>query len=45
MKDEIPKILILDNDETTGSYYLLFSLYDLLALSNFGKHLDSKKTM
>ena len=45
MKDETPKILILDNDETTGSYYLLFSLYDLLALSNFGKHLDSKKTM
>ncbi len=41
----IHRVLILDNDETTGSYYILFSLYDLLALSHFGDKLDSQKTL
>lgn len=43
--DKVHRILILDNDETTGSYYILFSLYDLLALSHFGSRLDSRKTL
>jgi len=43
--DRIHRVLILDNDETTGSYYILFSLYDLLALSHFGDKLDSQKTL
>ncbi len=45
MSEDIRKILILDNDETTGSYYILFSLYDLFALSHFGSRLDSHKTL
>ncbi len=45
MSESAHRILILDNDETTGSYYILFSLYDLLALSHFGDKLDSKKTL
>ena len=45
MATEAHKVLILDNDETTGSYYILFSLYDLFALSHFGHRLDSRKTL
>lgn len=40
-----PRILILDNDETTGSYNLLFHLYDLFAVSEFGSKLDIALTM
>lgn len=40
-----PRILILDNDETTGSYNLLFHLYDLFATTDFGKHLDPATTL
>ena len=40
-----PRILILDNDETTGSYNLLFHLYDLFARSEFGSKLDIALTM
>lgn len=35
-----PKIIILDNDETTGSYKLIFLLYDFLLKSKVGKHID-----
>lgn len=44
-EQKVHRVLILDNDETTGSYYILFSLYDLLALSHFGDKLDSQKTL
>jgi hypothetical protein len=44
-EEKTHRVLILDNDETTGSYYILFSLYDLLALSHFGDKLDSQKTL
>ena len=40
-----PRILILDNDETTGSYNLLFHLYDLFARASFGPKLDPALTM
>jgi hypothetical protein len=40
-----PRILILDNDETTGSYNLLFHLYDLFAIAEFGTKLDVPLTM
>jgi hypothetical protein len=40
----IPRILILDNDETTGSYYLLFYLYDFLAKSSLNGKLNTSKT-
>jgi hypothetical protein len=40
-----PKILILDNDETTGSYYILFSVYDFLRESTLGRNLNAKKTL
>jgi hypothetical protein len=39
----IPRILILDNDETTGSYYLLFYLYDFLAKSSLNGKLNTSK--
>ncbi len=45
VSDNGHSIVIMDNDETTGSYYILFSLYDLLALSHFGQRLDWRKTM
>jgi hypothetical protein len=35
-----PKIIILDNDETTGSYKLIFLLYEFLLKSKVGKHID-----
>lgn len=35
-----PKIIILDNDETTGSYKLIFLLYDFLLKSRVGKFID-----
>ena len=41
----IPRILILDNDETTGSYNLLFHLYDFLASSDIGKRLQPAPTL
>ncbi len=41
----IPHILILDNDETTGSYYLLFSLYDFLSRSTFNGKINAAKTL
>lgn len=40
-----PRILILDNDETTGSYNLLFHLYDCLATTEFGKRLQPATTL
>lgn len=40
-----PRILILDNDETTGSYNLLFHLYDFLAVSDIGKRLQPAATL
>lgn len=44
-QNAIPRILILDNDETTGSYNLLFHLYDLFARASFGPKLDPALTM
>lgn len=41
----VPRILILDNDETTGSYNLLFHLYDYLAVSDIGKRLQPAITL
>ena len=38
-----PKIIILDNDETTGSYKLLFILYDFLIKSHAGCHVSIKQ--
>ncbi len=35
-----PKIIILDNDETTGSYKLIFLLYEFLLKSKVGKYID-----
>lgn len=35
-----PKIIILDNDETTGSYKLLFIIYEFLMQSAAGKHIQ-----
>lgn len=43
--DSAPRILIMDNDETTGSYYLLFFIYDFLAKSGIGPELDSLVTI
>jgi hypothetical protein len=40
-----PGLLILDNDETTGSYCILFHLYDLFASTDFGKKLDAAMTL
>ncbi len=40
-----PRILILDNDETTGSYTLLFHIYDYLASSEIGKRLQPAATI
>lgn len=40
-----PRLLILDNDETTGSYLILFYLYDLFAESEFGLKLDPAITL
>lgn len=45
MDFHVPRILILDNDETTGSYYILFHLYDFFALSSVGKQLNRQKTI
>jgi hypothetical protein len=41
----VPKILILDNDETTGCYYILFVIYDFLRLSNIGEQISYSKTL
>jgi hypothetical protein len=38
-----PKIIILDNDETTGSYKSLFIIYDFLVKSNAGRHLTLRQ--
>jgi hypothetical protein len=43
--DSAPNILIMDNDETTGSYYVLFFIYDFLAKSGIGNELDSLITI
>ncbi len=43
--ESIPKILIMDNDETTGSYYILFYIYEFLAKSGIGGELDSLITI
>lgn len=45
MTTRVPRILILDNDETTGSYTLLFHLYDFLATSEIGKRLQPAVTL
>ena len=45
MKRPRPRLLILDNDETTGSYLILFYLYDLFAESEFGLALDPALTL
>jgi hypothetical protein len=42
---QAPRLLILDNDETTGSYCILFHLYDLFASTDFGKKLDAAMTL